>query len=174
MRPLVSKTPTKKSFFSLMKGDIAQRSIRSSMSRIVDARLPRMISRVTGSTRRASGLPGISATAALQKNIAGVVHAGPESWSHQRRRVFLGDDGRALEAHSRRQGPARVGGRGDEACAPEVDLTPIGHGVGRPRGRGGGRLAAGQGPDGGDAEIDELDGRTGQIIRVEPPVRGVE
>src|SRR5712692_2485659 len=106
MRPLVSNTPTKKSFFSLMKGDIAQRSIRSSMSRMVDARLPRMISRVTGSTRRASLPPGVrdgSATAALQENVVGVVDASAESRSHERRRVVLGDDGRALEAHPRPQ-----------------------------------------------------------------------
>src|SRR2546428_6898347 len=127
MRPAVSKTPTKKSFFSLMKGDIAQRSIRSSMSRIVDARLPRMISRVTGSTRRAS------ATAALQQDVVGVVHARAESWSDQRRRVVLGDDGGALEAHPRRQGAPRVAGRGHEAEAPEVDRGPSGHGRARPR-----------------------------------------
>src|SRR2546426_8918203 len=99
MRPAVSKTPTKKSFFSLMKGDIAHRSIRSSMSRIVDARLPRMISGVTGSTRRASPPSDRrdgSATTALQKNVVGVVDSSAESRSHQRRRVVLGDDGRAL------------------------------------------------------------------------------
>src|SRR5216684_5592443 len=166
MRPLVSKTPTKKSFFSLMKGDIAHRSIRSSMSRIVDARLPRMISRVTGSTRRTS------ATAALQKDVVGAVHASAESRSHQWRRIVLGDDGRALEAHPRRQGASRVAGRGHEAGAPEVDLAPIGHRVARPCGLRGRRPAPGQGPDGGDAEVDELDGRAGQVIGVEAAVLG--
>src|SRR2546428_11820891 len=149
MRPLVSNTPTKKSFFSLMKGDIAQRSIRSSMSRMVDARLPRMISRVTGSTRRASPPPGgrdASVTAALQNDVVGVVDSSAESRSHQRRRVVLGDDGRALEAHPRRQGAPRVAGRGHEAGAPEVDLATIGHRVARPPGLRGRRLAPGQGP----------------------------
>src|SRR5438093_603162 len=117
MRPAVSKTPTKKSFFSLMKGDIAQRSIRSSMSRIVDARLPRMISRVTGSTRRAS------ATAALQQDVVGVVHARAESWSDQRRRVVLGDDGGALEAHPRRQGAPPC--RARRAPAPPAHPTSL-------------------------------------------------
>src|SRR5215470_19760897 len=37
-----------------MKGDIAHRSIRSSMSRMVDPKLPRMISRVIGSTAHPS------------------------------------------------------------------------------------------------------------------------
>src|SRR6266852_7475552 len=177
MLPLVSKTPTKKSFFSLMKGDIAQRSIRSSMSRMVDARLPRMISRVTGSTRGAGRPPavtGVSATASLQHDIVGVVHAGAEPRSHQRRRVVLADDGRALEAHPRGQAAARVARGGDKARAPEVDRAPIDHGMARPGRVDTGCLASGQGPDGGDAEIDELDRRAGQIVGVEPAVLGVE
>src|SRR5690349_4690334 len=46
-----------------MKGDIAHRSIRSSMSRMAEARLPRMISSVIGSTRGAgdSGMEALGA-----------------------------------------------------------------------------------------------------------------
>src|SRR4029450_13102744 len=70
-----------------MKGDIAQRSIKSSMSRMVDARLPRMISSVMGSTRVGSAMD------TLQEQIARGVDARREARRHQRRRVVLLDDG---------------------------------------------------------------------------------
>jgi len=166
MRPAVSKMPTKKSFFSLMKGDIAQRSIRSSMSRIVDARLPRMISRVTD---RRGGVSHDCAPA----DVVGGVHARTESWSHQRRRVVLGDDGGPSKlipapGHSSRsrawpRSPCPGSRPGADRSWRGSPLRPA-----RPA------PCAGARPDGGDAEVDELDGRVGQGIRVEASVLGVE
>src|SRR5678816_4728263 len=101
-----------------MKGDIAHRSISSSMSRIAEARLPRMISSVIGSTRG-------SAMGALQEDVVRGVDAGPEARSHQRRGVALLDDGGPLEDHPLGQALAGVGRRIDEAAAAEVDLSLI-------------------------------------------------
>src|SRR6266850_6479834 len=102
-----------------MKGDIAQRSIRSSMSRIAEARLPRMISSVIGSTRGIWDV-GDSGMGALQEDIVRIVDAGAEARRHQRGGVVLLDDGRALEHHARRQATPPVAGRGDEARPAEV------------------------------------------------------
>src|SRR6185295_20346371 len=105
-----------------MKGDIAQRSIRSSMSRIAEARLPRMISSVIGSTRGGTD----SGMGALQEDIVRGVDPGSEAGRHQRGGVVLLDDGGPLEGHARRQPSPRVAGRGDEARAAEVDRPMAG------------------------------------------------
>src|SRR5512136_1458164 len=100
-----------------MKGDIAHRSIRSSMSRMAEARLPRMISSVIGSTRGA----GDSGMGALQDDIVRGVHAGVETRGDQRGGVTLLDDGGAGEGHAGSEPVPRVGGGVDEAHATEVD-----------------------------------------------------
>src|SRR5580704_3075329 len=122
-----------------MKGDIAQRSIRSSMSRIAEARLPRTISSVMGSTRGTA----VSGMGALQEDVVGRVHAGPEAGGDQRRGVVLLDDRRALPGHAGREGAAGVAGGGDETRAAEVDRPVAGQRVGEPaRGRAGGSALA--------------------------------
>src|SRR5262245_328292 len=106
-----------------MNGEIAQRSIRSSMSRIVDARLPRLISSVTGSTSRAAWVAAgvrVSGMGALQEEVVGVVQARPEAGRHQAGRVVLVDNGRAVEGHARREPGARVHGDVGGAGAAEV------------------------------------------------------
>src|SRR5215470_11306589 len=100
-----------------MKGDIAQRSIRSSMSRLVDARLPRMISSVMGSTRVGSGMD------AIQEEITRRVDACREARRDQRRRVVLLDDGGAHDLLPILKPRAVVGGRHEPARAAEVDAT---------------------------------------------------
>src|SRR5512134_3206843 len=110
-----------------MKGDIAHRSIRSSMSRIAEARLPRMISSVIGSTRGGAA----SGTRALQEEVVRGVDPGAEPRRHQRGSVVLLDDGRSLELQARAQGAPRVAGCGDEACPAEVDRPVAGEGGGQ-------------------------------------------
>src|SRR5579864_582605 len=102
-----------------MKGDIAHRSIRSSMSRMAEARLPRMISSVIGST---------SAMRALQEDVVRGVHAGVEARGDQRGGVALLDDGGPGEGHAGREPVPRVGRGVDEAHAAEVDRPAAGAG----------------------------------------------
>src|SRR5262245_35782926 len=105
-----------------MNGDIAHRSIRSSMSWMVDARLPRMISSVTGST--GAGLPtgvAVLAIGALQEDVVGVVDAGSEARRDERGRVVLIDDRRALESHAGSQTRPAVHGDAGGAGTAEID-----------------------------------------------------
>src|SRR5262252_989335 len=163
-----------------MKGDIAQRSIRSSMSRIVEARLPRMISSVTASTVVAAFVPadeGTSDMGALHEEIVRAVHASAEARCDEAGRIVLVDDGRPGERHARGEPVTRVDPNGRRAAAAEIDraLTD-----GRdPRIRRGGNSrrrhrALRQHADGGDAKGDQLDLRSWQIVAVQPPVLGVE
>src|SRR5262249_23988971 len=99
-----------------MKGDIAQRSIRSSMSRIVEARLPRMISNVTGSTTGRSGM-----IRTLHHEVVAVVHPRPEAGRHQARGVVLVHDGGPVEGHPGGEVFARIHRRLGDASAPEID-----------------------------------------------------
>src|SRR5512138_3217033 len=100
-----------------MKGDIAHRSISSSMSRMAEARLPRMISSVIGST---------SAMGALQEDVVSGVHASVKARRDQRRRVALLDDGGPVESHAGGEPVPRVGRGVDEAHAAEVDRPATG------------------------------------------------
>src|SRR5262245_52315608 len=158
-----------------MNGDIAHRSIRSSMSRIVEARLPRMISSVTGSTvadeRTRSGM------GALQEKIVRAVDARLEGGRDQARRVGLVDDRRTGERHARRETFPRIHGDGSRAAATEVDgaltndgtagVCPIGGVCGRQR-------PLRQLADGGDAEVDQLHLGAREVVAVEPAMLGVE
>src|SRR5215467_3167425 len=175
VRPSVSKIQTKKSFFSLMNGDIAHCSIRSSMSRIAEARLPRMISSVTGSSAGVALVTG-SGTRTLQHDVLRVVDARATSRGDQRRGVVLVHERGAVEARAGAESIPVVARRHHDARAPEVDAALAG-----PRVTGvavatrhGLRRALGEDTDRGDPEIHELDRRAGEVVRVEPAVLGVE
>src|SRR6266545_2195352 len=117
-----------------MNGDIAHRSIRSSMSRMVEARLPRMISSVTGSTGRTGLVPagiGTSGMGALQEDVMGVIDAGPEAGRDENGRVVLIHDGRAGERHAGGEAGAEIGRHGGGAAAAKVHAAVAGDRVPR-------------------------------------------
>ena len=60
--------------------------------------------------------------------------------------------------------PAEVDGPATQERATRIGAVRVGRG-GRP---------PGQEADGGDADVDQLDGRARQIVRVEPAMLGVE
>ena len=137
------------------------------MSRMVEARLPRMISSVMGSTIRGARsrirLPAASTRARKPGATSGVA----SSCSTTRGPV---------DAHARREPRPRIARGGEPARAAEVDAA-----LARPRvleagarGRGGGFGAARQGADRGHAEVHQLDGRAREIVGVEAPVLGVK
>src|SRR5713226_4052476 len=190
-----------------MKGDIAQRSIRSSISRTVEVRPPRMISWVTGSiTVAGPASPGALGTCpdrdawrlcsawrdsfhgrprgrwhsgralALQDEVERSVHARAEARRHERRRVLLIHDRGAGERHAGPEAVARVAGRRGgpgsaevDRAAPDERLSDVGAAGGDGR-----RGALGETADRGDAEVDELDRRPRQVVRVETAVLAVE
>src|SRR5438128_1074745 len=99
-----------------MKGDIAHRSIRSSISRIVPTRAPRTISSVMGSTR---------------------------NWES----VVMGTPGRVEERPGFPGALRALGGLGGPFEAPHLNS-----------------------PDRRHAQVDQLDRRSRQIVRVETPM----
>src|SRR5262245_61219297 len=107
-----------------MNGDIAHRSIRSSMSRMVDARLPRMISSVTGSTARGRAGAGASGMGALQDDVVEAIDARTEARRHEAGGVLLVHDGRSVEHHRRRQPGTRVDGDVGKSRAAEIYAPP--------------------------------------------------
>src|SRR5262245_4076881 len=135
-----------------MKGDIAHRSIRSSMSRMVEARLPRMISSVTGSTVAAGRAPagalrvggvvrvlaGFLALGmgALQEDVVGVIDPGEEARCDEHGRVVLIDDCGTGERHARGEPGAEICRHGGGAAAAEVHAALAGYRGPRVGGRG--------------------------------------
>src|SRR5262245_41218294 len=97
-----------------MKGDIAQRSIRDSISLMVDVKAPRTISSVMGSTVIGPPSP------ALQDDAEALVHPRAESGRDEHGGVLLVHDGRPHERHVGREPLARVHGAADEAASHEV------------------------------------------------------
>ena len=81
-----------------------------------------------------------------------------------------------VKADARREAPARIAGRVGEAESPEVDGPSAQERAARIGavgvGRGGG--APGEEADGGDPDVHQLDGCSGQIVGVEPAMLGVE
>src|SRR5215469_15951777 len=155
-----------------MNGDMAQRSIKSSMSRIVEDKLPRTISRVTGSTTgaavRSSGRRA-SAIGTLQDEVVGAIDAGPEPGCHETRGVVLVDDGWSFDDHAREESGARVDGNRSNASPAEVHATLCDGSLARIGRRSAlrQRRALGQQADGGDAEVDQLDLGARQVVRVQ-------
>src|SRR6185369_16947021 len=106
---------------------------------MVEARLPRMISSVTGSTGRTGLVPtdiGASGMGALQEDVVGVIDAGPEAGRDENGRIVLVHDGRAGECHAGGEARAEKGRHGGGAAATEIHHAVARNRVARIAGRG--------------------------------------